>query len=65
MIEQFRFYSFLATLVSIVAMFVASCVLAWAGKSVESLGISGAIAGLLGVAGMLAGTRPKDPVEKP
>lgn len=55
--EHDRFRAFIATLIALAFMFFSACMLAWAGRSVEALGISGALTGLIGLAGVLAGTR--------
>lgn len=53
--EQFRYRAFLGTLGALVVMFIGGCLLALAGKSVEAIGVGGAITGLIGLAGVLAG----------
>ncbi len=57
MTEADRFRAFVACLITLAIMFALACLLAWAGRSVEALGISGALTGLIGLAGVLAGTR--------
>lgn len=72
MTNQHRFYALLAVLLTLFGMFVAACVLAYNNRSVEAIGISGALTGLIALAGTLAGQRqPTDsvridqPPEKP
>ena len=43
---------------SVCLMFLAACGLAWVGRSVEAIGIGGALTGLIGLAGVLAGSKP-------
>jgi membrane associated rhomboid family serine protease len=52
-----RFYAFLAVLGALLVMFVAACILAYNNRSVEAIGISGALTGLIALAGTLAGQR--------
>jgi preprotein translocase subunit SecY len=56
--ETLRYRAFIATLISLVSMFMAACFLAWVGRSVEAIGIGGALTGLIGLAGVLAGAKP-------
>jgi preprotein translocase subunit SecY len=53
--DRYRFFAFIATLIALVLMFIAACVLLWQGRSVEAVGIGGALTGLIGLAGVLAG----------
>jgi hypothetical protein len=55
--ERFRFYSFIGTLITLAFMFLVASLLAWTGRSVEAIGIGGALTGLIGLAGVLAGAR--------
>lgn len=72
MTATFRFYALLAVLGTLLVMFIAACVLAYNGRSVEAIGIGGALTGLIGIAGTLVGS-PKaaetvtidNPPEKP
>lgn len=57
MSDKFRFYAFIGTLIALVVMFLAACGLAYLGRSVEAIGVSGALTGLIGLAGVLAGTK--------
>ena len=57
MSEILRYRAFLATLLALVVMFIAACVLAYNGRSVEAIGIGGALTGLIGLAGVLAGAK--------
>ncbi len=55
--DKLRFYAFISTLFALVTMFIAACVLAYNGRSVEAIGIGGALTGLIGLAGVLAGAK--------
>lgn len=55
--EKLRYNAFLATLVTLGFMFGCACILAWLGKSVEAIGVGGALTGLIGLAGVLAGSK--------
>lgn len=57
MSENLRYNAFVATLIALVVMFLAACGLAWIGRSVEAIGIGGALTGLIGLAGVLAGSK--------
>lgn len=57
MSERLRYNAFVATLLALVTMFLAACGLAWVGRSVEAIGIGGALTGLIGLAGVLAGSK--------
>jgi hypothetical protein len=59
---SFRFYALLAVLVTLLIMFIAACILAYNGRSVEAIGIGGALTGLIGIAGTLVGSKQQDTV---
>lgn len=62
MTAERRFHAFLAVLGVLALMFIAACVLAYFGRSVEAIGIGGAMTGLIALAGTLAGQRqPSEP----
>jgi hypothetical protein len=52
--DRYRFLAFALTLAALVVMFGLACFLAWLGRSVEAIGIGGALSGLLGLLGVLA-----------
>lgn len=56
--EHHALAAFIAVLLAIVALSIIAAVLAWHGKNVEALGLSGAVTGLIGVAGTF---RPRQP----
>lgn len=57
MSEKLRFQALLAVLSTLLIMFIAACILAYNGRSVEAIGIGGALTGLIGIAGTLVGAR--------
>ena len=59
MTSLYRFYAFLATVAALVTMFIAASVLAYNDRSVEAIGISGALTGLIALLGTLAGGKPQ------
>jgi len=66
MTAERRFHALLAVLGLLGVMFVAACVLAYNNRSVEAIGISGVLTGLIALAGTLAGQRqPTDQERKP
>jgi hypothetical protein len=62
MTSDFRFYALLAVLATLLAMFLSACILAYNGRSVEAIGIGGALTGLIGIAGTLVGSKQQDTV---
>lgn len=60
--EHHNLIAFLATLCAIVVLVIVGAFLATQGKSAEALGISAAVAGLIGVIGTF---RPKQPAQEP
>jgi small neutral amino acid transporter SnatA (MarC family) len=55
--EKLRYNAFIATLLTLAFMFGCACILAWLGRSVEAIGVGGALTGLIGLAGVLAGSK--------
>lgn len=56
--EHHALAAFVSVLLAIVLLSCIAAVLAWHGKNVEALGLSGAVTGLIGVAGTF---RPRQP----
>ncbi len=57
MSEKHKFQAFIAALVVLVILFLAACLLAYHGRSVEALGISGVMTGIITLLGALVGTK--------
>lgn len=57
--ERNHFLSYVSTLGALVAIYVVGAVLAWQGKPLEALGLSGVGTGLIGVLGAMARGRQK------
>ena len=55
MSDEYRYRAFLATIAALVTMFIGGSLLALGNRSVEAIGVSGAISGLIALAGVLAG----------
>lgn len=57
MSNRHKYLAFVVTMGALVTMFALACLLAYNGRSVEAIGISGALTGLIALAGTLAGGR--------